>query len=246
MSTITGVLVRLATEHIYVGTPDYEGYLKIDTRDRDTAKKLAGEWIDLHSQDADTLALSGHVSDSSQIPGASYRPGDLMAGDRIQSLTIATDGEKPATVTPELSDRLYERQDGLDRRIARLSTGFKAEWAAPTMAKQETGTGTDTTPPPFSLGQELYPSISPRWVCTRPWWCAHLEAVVEDPGEGPSHVEILRNGGVVATAVLAAGQHRRVVRVQEGWALRDTMNMRVTVAGAKAAKLTATPRGTMI
>lgn len=246
MSGFTAVLVRTQTTHLYVGSPGREAYLKIDTENEDLARELATTYLELHSLNAWTPTHTGHVLDGSQIPGDNYRPGDLMSGDRIQSVSIVAAEEGWAQVTPELGDVLTEREESLMRRINRLAQGVRAEWASPDIQKQEKGSGHDTDPPPFSLGQELYPSASPAWYATRPWWCAHFECSVETAGETATHVALKLGGGTIKTCVLEAGVKHRIIRVQHGWERGDVMTCEITVAGRKAANLTATPRGTMV
>lgn len=246
MSIPTCVLVRTANDHLFIGTVGVETYLKIDTTDVKLAEELAKLWLNLRSGVAESLAVSGHVLTETQIPGGPFRPGDLMAGDRIQSVAVQRDGEKPATVTPELADPIFERQAALDRRIARLSVGFHAEWAAPAVDKQPKGDETDTSPPPFSMGQEVYPSTSPAWVASRPFWVAHLEAVLDEPGTTATQIAVRINDEIKATVTLPAGVKRRLVRVQRGIERGGYLTMECTVAGTSAAKLTATARGAMI
>jgi hypothetical protein len=158
------------------------------------------------------------------------------------------ENENVITVTTEVKDKLDEAEEGLMRRIARASPGVTSEYGTPEINREDQGKGTDTEPPPFSLGQELYPTISPWWVCTRPYWCSFVEVTLETPGETTSRIDLCHNGDIVQSVLMAPGVQRKVRRVNRGWKPNppEVMYSQVKVAGRGAANLVVTPKGTMI
>lgn len=147
---------------------------------------------------------------------------------------------------------MQEKIAVLDAKIQSISASTTSLYAAPEVDRQDKGTTTDTTPPPFSLGQALYPSKSPIWSIPAPFWVAYLEVTLETAGGTTSVVDLLKNGGRIARITLAAGQTRNMIRVGGdgqfgvGFTPQDTGGMEIVVAGDDAANLAVVLRGAMI
>lgn len=248
MSTYNAVLLRTKKGHRYIGATSNrrELYLAIETDDEDMAVDLAEKYLAAKNDNEETLSVEGTVRAESQIPGAAYKLGDTIGGERLTTYSVTLGPAATAKVTPGLTDTVNDELDSIERTIRRLGGGkVKTEWAEPEVEPQETGSATDQIPPPFSL-QELVPSTSPPWRAIRPYWLAWIEVNLDEYGDTETVVKVRRNGAVLASCTMAAGDSHRLVRVNQGYAPRDTMTMQLTVAGRFAAKLAMVPRGTLI
>lgn len=244
------MLVRYNKGHLYVGSSQgaREAFVKLDTDDENIARDFAERYLDLYATDSQAIALQGPVLNASQIPGGDYALGDSMGGNKIVGLPMEMTGEADTVVTPELIDPVTAAREALDRRAERLGRGVQSEYATPEIQRQDQGTGTDTSPPPFSLGQELYPTTFPWWVCTRPYWCTWVEATLDQAGETTSRIDLQHNGNLVKSIMMGPGEKRKIMRVAKGWLPEpvSVMSCEIKVAGRRAAKLAVTPKGTMI
>ena len=246
----TALYVQYNKGHFYVGNSQgaREKFLKIDVDDVELAKSLANRLLAIYSADRQTNSEMGWPAVAGVIPGSAFWLGDTIDGDRLQSYTIQVQDENVTVTTTEVLDRLDEAEAGLMRRIARSSAGVTSEYGVPEIKREGEGKATDTEPEPFSLGQELYPTTSPWWVCGRPYWCAFVDVTLETAGTTTSRIDLCHNGDVVKSVILSPGENRKVARVNRGWKPNppEVMFSRVTVAGQGAANLVVTPRGTMI
>ncbi len=248
MSTYNAVLLRTKNGHHYVGASSgrRELYLQIETDDVDMAVDLAKKYLAAKNDPEETYGIEGTVLSESQIPGAAYRLGDTIGGQRLTTYSVSVGPAATAQVTPGLMDPVNDELDAIERTIRRLGGGkVKAEWSEPEVEPQETGSATDQIPPPFSL-QELVPSTSPPWRAIRPYWLVWIEVNLDEYGATETVVKVRRNGEILASCTMAAGESHRLIRVNQGYAPRDTMTMQLTVAGRYAAKLAMVPRGTLI
>lgn len=249
--TVKGILLRYNGGHLYVGEiKDEERFLKIDTDNDVLAIGLAEEYLELHNTDANTLAASGRVLDGDQIPSDAYKVGDNIDGRLVQTYAVNMGEEAAADVTLELGDRLDQKLADLSRRIQRASRGVITHAAAPQINVQPKAKGTDKTPPPYSLGQVLYPSKSPAWSVASPFWVAFMEVTLETPGSKPSLIRLWKNNQHVGECWIGAGEKRSIVKIKPddnglGFLPRDFMIMEIKVAGTDAANLAVVLRGAM-
>lgn len=248
-------LVRYKNGHTYVdrsnGGRVREVFVEMGgVDDEQDAREIGARVLALYRSASVTRAVSGPVRTVAHVPGVSYRLGDRMGGNMIRSYSITLDGDGLVSVTPELDDPLAIRQAAIDRQLQRAAAGITSEYATPNITDPTTGASTDTAPPEFSVSGSLVPSLAPAWRAGRAWWCAWLDVAVLTPGMTATRVNLYREVGstwnVVATAVIGAGASRALVVVNEGWTAGHRLTLAVATAGAGAADLTATLRGTMV
>lgn len=253
--TLTGILLRFNGGHRYIGSPSgAERFIRIDTDHEDMAISLCEEYLALHSGPATSTATDGRVLGDGQVPGVDYRVGDSVEGSRLATFAVSLvsglgeAGEGGADVGLELGDRLDERVADLERRIARASRGVAISAAVPQINAAPVAKGNDKTPPPYSLGQALFPSKTPTWSVPAPFWVAFMEVTLTDPGTTRSLIRLWKNAEMVGECWIEAGEKRAVVKIQPGacglgFTPKDAMITEIKVAGADAANLAVVLRG---
>lgn len=248
------VLVRYARGHAWLSRGGVggirEAYLELPgvTRE-DEALGEAGRFLDSLIGNRTTVAVSGPVLEPSQAPSGGYSLYDHMGTDRIQSLTISTDGEGPTIVLPELADPLSLAELAQERRLQRVANGTTPEFGAPGINRQPEGNGIPTTPPPFSLSglaTEATELSSPPWRCPGAFALGWIEVQAVAAGVTQTRAEFKINGTTVTSAYLPAGLLHYVHAFDAQIAIRDVVTLVVTEAGAGASDITYTMRGATV
>lgn len=254
MTAITGALVRTENRHFYVGRPTgVEKFFRIETSDDKSARGVVEKYLELHSDpDFETTSVTGPGLSASQVPGAmTFHTPDSIGGKQIQSITVSSADEMWPEVTLELGDPLAKQAEDLQRQFDRLALGVQNAHAAPEVQWPDKGQPTDNTPPPYSLGQVLYPSRSPAWSVPSPFWFSFFEVTLEEPGKTPSLIRLWKNSELAVSCELAAGQKRKVVKVRPetrglGFSVKDFIICEVKIAGTDAANVACVMRGAVI
>lgn len=228
-----------------------EQYLELaNVRTRKGAIDLSKQQLRILRSDRRTFAFQGQVRSAEQALGQGFQVGDKFDGDMIASVQVSADVDGTVTTVPEVNDPVLLAQWALERRIARIAAGVTSEYANPKTDKQNTGKGTDTTPPIWSQPNALVETFSEAWTAPRPYWWSWLELVLNVAGDTATRVQVLRIGPgpqeVLGEAVLAAGDRRCVGVINRGVATGDQTVLSIQTAGTDAQNLTATPRGTMV
>lgn len=150
-STTTRLLIRWARGLIAVGSSGPEQYVEMaGVTDYEQARQLGSDLLAAHAGSRGTVAVTGHVHDGTQQPGAAFYAGDVLGGYVVQSIAITSDGDGNTVVTPELGDPKQRRLDAVSRRIARASAGSTSEFASPFPPRAAQGDAIDSTPPLFT------------------------------------------------------------------------------------------------
>lgn len=248
-------LVRYQGGHIYVdrsgSARPREVYIEMGgVTDREVATEIATSVLNLYRSANVTTAVAGPVRTSIQVPGVTYQLGDRVPGGAmIRSYTVALEGDGLVSVTPEFDDPLEIRAAAINRQLQRAASGIRSEYARPNITPVDTGQGTDTTPPEFSVSGAVTSSLSPAWRAPRPWWCSWLDVQLALAGSSATRVALLREVGStwvgVAAATIGAGSKRGLAVVNEGWRTGERLVLVVEASGG-GSDLTATLRGTMI
>lgn len=251
-------LVRYQAGHVYVDRSGSdrprEVYLEMGgISDRSVALEIAGSVLDLYREANETTVYAGQVRDADQVPGTTtYQLGDTMGGAMVRGLAISLVGDGLVGIAPETDDPIEVRQAAINRQLQRAASGIRSEYAKPNIVDPDTGSGTDTTPPEFSLSGAISATFSPAWRAVRPWWCAWLDVQLRVPGSTGTRCYVLRSTTVapgweiVGEAVVNAGDTRGIGVVNRGWSAGQRLVVTVNDAGAGAADLTATLRGVMV
>lgn len=254
--TANCALVRYEGGHLYVDRADghsrREVYVELKgVRDRDHAHDIATEILQHHEEHRESLSIAGTVRSAVQIPTSGYALGDMMDGKVIVSLDITSDDIGEAKVIPTLGDPYDIWVENMNRRIARWASGSVSEWGSPVTSSQAQGTGTDTTPPEFSLSGAVVPTLSPAWTVPRPYQASWLAVNLRVPGASATRVRLYAtdlNGttSTVTTATVAAGDDKVVVQVNRCYPAKWKLTLGCDLAGTGAQDLTASLRGAMV
>lgn len=251
--------VRFEGGHVYVdrsnGAQRREVFLEISgISDRDRAAGIGARWLAALGKSRTTDAYAGTIRAESQVPGAAIRPGDKIDGHMVMSLSSQLVDDGDVKVVPELGDPADDVLHGIQRGLARASKGVRSEYGKPSVKRQNTGTGTDTTPPTLSQSGEVeVTSIggddgegSPVWRAPRPIQYTFLEVELEKAGTSTTSVRLcVPNGSLwlaVASADLVAGEKYIVVTVNRSFPIGSQLVHVVSRAGTGAEGLTVTPR----
>lgn len=256
MEPTTGVLVRHNKGQHFVGdTGGAEHYFRIDTDYPWTAGYLALQYLEAVGGKTHWTSqlTTGEARTAAQAPGeGTYYVGDHVGGNLVQTVGAALDTaefEGGAVVTIELQDKLGQRMADIERRITRASAGADSRYATPQIKERTKASSEDKTPPPYSLGQPIYPSRSPAWTVPSAFKVAFLEATLETPGESMSLVRLWRNNMMISEIELKAGEKRNIIKIvgDDGhFSTKDFIIVEVKIAGEKAANLAVFLRGANI
>lgn len=253
MTAVGGVLLRYNGGHRYIGNAKSgkaERFIRIDTDHQEMAEGLCQEYIDLFATPAETVGTTGTVLEVDHVPSHSYKLLDRIDGRMLQTYAVTMKAEAEAEVTLELEDKIEQDVRALERRIERASRGVATLFAVPQINEKPESKGNDKHPPPYSLGQVLYPSRSPVWSCSSPYWVAFMEVTLETPGSDSSLIRLWKNTGIIGEAWIHAGVERVVTKIQPhtsgvGFAPKDIMICEIKVAGQDASNLAVVVRGAM-
>lgn len=249
------LLIRYEGGHAYLDRADghvrREAYLELGgVIDRDVALAYGLEYVRQWAGPRYSDAIEGTVLAADQVPTVGYNLGDLVGGKRLRAYTASLTGEGVTSIVPELDEPFDIADAALARRIARAGAGLVSEYARPNVNRQETGEGTDSAPPEFSIDGPVVSTLSPAWTAARPWWGAWLDVNIELPGASPTRVVVARNAGglwrAVADCTVGTGNNRGLGRINAGWAIGERLAIIVPTPGLGAQKLTATLRGVMV
>lgn len=259
-TTFNAIFARFENGYIYVDRSGpaqvRELYLElggITTGVR--AREFADAILSASAESKRTVAVSGYTLNLEQIPGVYYAPNDSMGGKLIASLTITRVGENGAVqVVPELEDPGITRLAAIQRRLAAFGSGVTAEFGRPVVQGQDTGTGTDTTPPTFSHDGVLTPTTSPAWKCPRPFQVSWMPAVLKTPGSTPTVCTAYAWTGtftgspsqILGTVTIPAGQEENIGFVNKMVPAGYKVTLAITAVGTDAADLTLSLAGAMI
>lgn len=254
--TANCALVRYEGGHLYVDRADghsrREVYVELKgVRDRDHAHAVATEILQHHEEHRESLSIQGSVQTAAQIPTSGYALGDKMDGKVIVSLDVTSNELGVARVIPTLGDPYAIWEEAMNRRIARWASGSVSEWGAPVTSSQTQGTGTDTTPPEFSLSGAVTTTLSPAWTVPRPFQVSWLSAGLRVPGASATRVRLYTtdtNGSTttVGTATIAPGDDKVVVTIDRCFPAKWKLILGCDLAGTGAQDLTASLRGAMV
>lgn len=249
------ILIRYEGGHVDVDLSEsnarVETYLQLaNVRTREGAVGLGRQRLARLREDLRTVAFSGKVRSADQALGIGYRLGDRFDGPMISSVQIDQDVNGVITITPEVDSPVQVSEEALQRQVDLIAAGITSEYANPNTDKQKEGTGTDTTPPPFSLSGELTTGFSPIWKAPRPFHWSWAECVLKTAGSTPTLIQLHRviPGGtsVMRSAVIEPGDTRLVEPWNIGIPVGQEVLLVVPVTGDGAADLTVTPRGAMV
>ena len=249
------LLIRYDEGHVDIdqsGVNDrIEGYLQLaNVRTEEGALSFGRQRLARLRDDLRTVAFSGKLRAAQQALGIGFHMGDRFDGSMIASVQIEQDANGVITITPEVDSPVEIAEAALQRKIDLIAAGITSEYANPNTDRQGEGTGTDTTPPPFSMPGELTSGFSPIWKAPRPFWWSWAECVLETAGSTPTLVQLHRviPGGtsVMRSAVIAPGDRRLVEPWNVGIPVGQEVLLVVPTIGVGAEGLTVTPRGTMV
>lgn len=117
---------------------------------RDDAIALGNSLLSAAIASRSTTAVTGHATTSAQLPGSGFYLAGSLGGQRVQSISVSSDAEGYAVVTPELGDAYADKMAEIERRIARINAGTTSEWASPFTGEYSRGQAIDTSVPVFS------------------------------------------------------------------------------------------------
>lgn len=256
----TAVFATWAKGYSYRGEGPSELYIQMDgVTSQEQADALCDEVLASQRASRSTQTLQGYQEVGMALP----RLGTQMAGVHVVGYTATMDGDK-VLITPELDDPMLRRSEALRRRIERASSGIKSLWGSPGDGQAEAGTGTDTTPPPFTVPGKLVELLeeddegntpdrdSVPWPTKTGWKGAWLNGLLDTPGTSTTRVDAFRyvadNAGVelerIATLYIGAGKRRAICRIGgDGLLPGEALMMRVVSVGLGAARLTVTAHG---
>lgn len=257
----TAVFATWAKGYSYRGTGPSELYIQMDgVTSQEQADSLCDAVLDVQKSTLLTHTHQGPMEAGTALPLVGAR----MAGSPIVGYTAAMDGEV-TLLTPELADPLARKGDALRRRIERASSGVQSLWGSPGRGDTDRSSGTDTTPPPFTVPGKLTDLLeeddngdtpdrnSVPWPTKTGWKGSWLNCLLDTPGTSTTRVDAFQMSGVqdedftltrISTCYIGAGKRRAISRIGgNGLLPGEALMMRVVSVGLDAARLTVTPHG---
>lgn len=249
-----------AKGYSYRGSGPSELYIQMDgVTSQEQADALCDEVLASQLTSRHTSTLQGYLELGMALP----KVGSKMGGVQVVGYTASMDGDR-VLVTPELDDPLMRRSEALRRRIERASSGITSLWGSPNRNDGETGTGTDTTPPPFTVPGKLTELLeededgntpdrnSVPWPTKTGWKGSWLNCLLDTPGSSTTRIDAFSvvedpTGATytrISTCYIGAGKRRAISRIGgDGLLPGEALMMRVVSVGLNAARLTVTAHG---
>lgn len=163
---------------------------------------------------------------------------------RVRAMTVTEDNEGNPIFVPELRDVLEERDDAVQRWLARMTDGAlggRTASASPTPEQLPEPHGPPMLElPPFSLAGTVIVSESGRYYPPSLLRLVRLQAALGVAGTTSTTVVVKRNGTVVATLVVPAGSTQAHMELSIAVPTSSYLTMGVTVAGTGARNLVMT------
>lgn len=249
-----------AKGYSYRGSGPSELYVQMDgVTSQEQADALCDEVLASQLTARSTRTLQGYLEVGMALPVV----GAKMDGIRVVGYSATIAGDR-VLVTPELDDPLMRRSDALKRRIERASSGIESLWGSPNRNQSAEGTGTDSSPPPFTVPGKLTDLLeededgntpdrdSVPWPTKTGWKGSWLNGLLDTPGTSTTRIDafryVLGESSVdlerIATLYIGAGKRRALCRIGgDGLLPGEALMMRVVSVGLGAARLTVTAHG---
>ncbi len=256
----TAVFATWAKGYSYRGSGPSELYIQMDgVTSQEQADALCDAVLDSQKATRLTHTYQGPMEVGTPLPSI----GAKMGGVQVIGYTASMDGDI-TMLTPELADPMMRRSEGLRRRIERASSGIQSLWGSPNNGQSETGTGTDTNPPPFTVPGKLTDLLevdedggtpdrnSVPWPTKTGWKGSWMNCLLDTPGSSTTRVDAFKvaiDGDDatyerISTCYIGAGKRRAISRFAgDGLLPGEALMMRVVSVGLNAARLTVTPHG---
>lgn len=256
----TAVFATWAKGYSYRGEGPSELYIQMDgVTSQEQADAFCDEVLRSQKDARLTRTLQGYMTTGMNLPVV----GSKMDGVQIVGYSATLQGDR-VLVTPELDDPMMRRSEALRRRIERASSGTTSLWGSPNKGNSDSGTGTDTTPPAFTISGKLVELLqkdddgnmpdrdSAPWPTKTGWKGAWLNGLLTTPGTSTTRVDAFKylevEGGVdlerIATLYIGAGKRRAICRIGgDGLLPGEALMMRVVSVGLNASHLTVTAHG---
>ena len=159
-------------------------------------------------------------------------------------MTVTEDEAGVPIFVPELRDVLEERGDAVQRWLTRMTDGAlggRTASASPMPAQLPEPPGPPMIElPPFSLAGALTVSESGRYYPPRLLRLVRLQAALKTAGSTSTTIVVKRDGTVVATLVIAAGDTLAGMELSVAVPTTSYVTMGVTVVGTGARDLVVT------
>lgn len=164
------------------------------------------------------------------------------ASARVVGWTIAEDQDGVVTIELDLHSVIDEHQIAAARWLRRMAPGGlggRSDAASPAAPADSIITRRPTIEPvTFSFAGPLEVEVSPPWQPSVRGRLAGGLAMLGTPSTNSVQLEVLKNGGVVATIDFAPGAEERVMAVNVPWLVTDVLTLRVSVPTDDAESLT--------
>lgn len=253
MNVSDAVLARYDLAHRYVVSPDAVGllrerYLQVGgVTDPGQVDQIAADLLSLVGAPRTTVAEQGMALEPGQFPEHAFGLGDVFGDEQIVSYTLETDDQGVVTVTPELVDHVQRGLEAFDRQLKRMAAGGSSGSSNPAVKTSDTGSGTDTAPPIWTLDGALTSAVSPVWKVPRPFHATWMTAELSTAGTSNTVLAFSVNDlSTSGTLVLGPGSTHAVIALDRACFTGDLVELVIEEAGAGAQKLTVTVIGAMV